>query len=74
MTAVEITVNLDFRCSNKSKNNGEKLFPRSLVLKQCLKPQAGFAEREKKLYCGLDCLSEWLHSPYLSLVTCDLYS
>ena len=24
MTAVEITVNLDFRCSYESKNNGEK--------------------------------------------------
>ena len=33
MTAVEITVNLDFRCSYKSKNNGEKLLPRSLVMK-----------------------------------------
>ena len=28
-------------------------------------PQAGFAEREKKLYCRLDCSSEWLHSLYL---------
>ena len=25
MTAVEITMNLDFQCSYKSKNNGEKL-------------------------------------------------
>ena len=33
MTAVEITVHLDFRCSYKSKNNGEKLLPRSLVMK-----------------------------------------
>ena len=33
VTAVEITVNLDFRCSYKSKNNGEKLLPRSLVMK-----------------------------------------
>ena len=33
VTAVEITVNLDFRSSFKSKNNGEKLLPRSLVMK-----------------------------------------
>ena len=33
MPAVEITVTLDFRCSYKSKNNGEKLLPRSLVMK-----------------------------------------
>ena len=33
VTAVEITVNLDFRCSYKTKNNGEKLLPRSLVMK-----------------------------------------
>ena len=33
VTAVEITMNLDFRCSYKSKNNGEKLLPRSLVMK-----------------------------------------
>ena len=31
------------------------------LLWSCLKPQAGFAEREKKLYCRLDCSSEWLH-------------
>ena len=35
------------------------------LLWSCLKPQAGFAEREKKLYCRLDCSSEWLHSLYL---------
>ena len=57
MTAVEITVTLDFRFSYKSKNNGEKLLPRSLVMK-LLKPQAGFAEREKKLYCSLNSSSE----------------
>ena len=28
----EITVNLDFRCSYKSKNKGEKLLPRSLAI------------------------------------------
>ena len=33
VTAVEITVNLDFRGSYKSKNNGENLLPRSLVMK-----------------------------------------
>ena len=37
----------------------------SRLLWSCLKPQAGFAEREKKLYCRLDCSSEWLHSLYL---------
>ena len=33
MTAVKITVNLDFRCRYKSKNNGEKLLvlPRSVI-------------------------------------------
>ena len=69
-------VNLDFRCSYKSKNNGEKLpvLPRSLVMKLFEATTAGFAEREKKLYCRLDCSSEWLHSLYLWLVTCDLYS
>ena len=35
------------------------------LLWSCLKPQAGFAEREKKLYCYLDCSSEGLHSLYL---------
>ena len=43
MTAVEITVNLDFRCSYKSKNNGEKLLPRSLVMQL-------FGEAETFLY------------------------
>ena len=38
MTAVEITVNLDFRCSCESKNNGEKLLPRSLVMKDYVHP------------------------------------
>ena len=33
VTAVEITVNLDFRCSYKGKNNREKLLPQSLVMK-----------------------------------------
>ena len=30
------------------------------LLRSCLNPQAGFTEREKKLYCRLDCSSEWL--------------
>ena len=34
------------------------------LLWSCLKPPAGFAEREKKLYWRLDCCSEWLHSLY----------
>ena len=34
------------------------------LLWSCLKPQAGFAEQEKKLYWRLDCCSEWLHSLY----------
>ena len=38
---------------------------RGRLLWSCLMPQAGFAEREKKLYCRLDCSSEWLHSLYL---------
>ena len=46
------------------KNNGEKLLPRSLVMK-LFEATSGFAEREKKLYCHLDCFSEWLHSLYL---------
>ena len=44
------------------------------LLWSCLKPPAGFAEQEKKLYWRLDCCSEWLHSLYLWLVVCDLYS
>ena len=43
VTAVEITVNLDFRCSYKSKNNGEKLLPWSLVMK-LFEATSGFAE------------------------------
>ena len=34
------------------------------LLWSCLKPPAGFAEQEKKLYWRLDCCSEWLHSLY----------
>ena len=52
----------------------EKNYHLGRLLWSCLKPQAGFAERGKKLYCRLDCSSEWLHSLYLLLVTCDLYS
>ena len=44
------------------------------LLWSCLKPPAGFAEREKKLYWCLDCCSEWMRSLYLWLVTCALYS
>ena len=40
----------------------EKNYYLGRLLWSCLKPQAGFAEREKKLYCRLDCSSEWLHS------------
>ena len=43
----------------------EKNYYLGRLLWSCLKPQAGFAEREKKLYCRLDCSSEWLHSLYL---------
>ena len=43
------------------------------LLWSCLKPPAGFAEQEKKLYWRLDCCSEWLHSLYLWLVVRDLY-
>ena len=52
----------------------EKNYYLGRLLWSCLKPQAGFAEREKRLYCPLDCSSEWLHSLCLYLVTCDLYS
>ena len=43
----------------------EKNYYLGRLLWSCLKPQAGFAEREKKLYCRLDCSSEWLHSLYV---------
>ena len=43
----------------------EKNYYLGRLLWSCLKPEAGFAEREKKLYCRLDCSSEWLHSLYL---------
>ena len=43
----------------------EKNYYFGRLLWSCLKPQAGFAEREKKLYCRLDCSSEWMHSLYL---------
>ena len=70
MTAVEITVNLDFWCIYKSKNNGEKLFPRSPVMKLF---EAGFAEQEKKLYCAsiavvngcIACICSWLLVIYI---------
>ena len=52
----------------------EKNYYLGRLLWSCLKPQAGFAEREKELYCRLDCSSKWLHRLYLQLVTCDLYS
>ena len=52
----------------------EKNYYLGRLLWSCLKAQAGFAEQEKKLYCHLDCSSEWQHSLYLELVTCDLYS
>ena len=47
VTEVDVTVNLDFRCTYKSKNNGEKLLPRSPVIK-LFEATAGFAEREKE--------------------------
>ena len=43
----------------------EKNYYLGRLLWSCLKPQVGFAEREKKLYCRLDCSSEWLHGLYL---------
>ena len=42
----------------------EKNYYLGRLLWSCLKPQAGFAEQEKKLYWRLDCCSEWLHSLY----------
>ena len=32
VTAVAVTVNLDFQCSYKSKNNREKSLPRAIVM------------------------------------------
>ena len=46
-----------FWCSYKIKTT-EKNYYLGRLLWSCLKPQAGFAEREKKLYCRLDCSSE----------------
>ena len=44
------------------------------LLWSCLKPPAGFAEREKRLYWRLDCCTEWLHSLYFQLFACYLCS
>ena len=73
MTAVEITVNLDFRCSYNSKNNGEKLLPRSLVMK-LFEATAGFAERQLRSYTAasialvngcIACICSWLLVIYI---------
>ena len=42
----------------------EKNYYLGRLLWSCLNPQAGFVEREKKLYWRIDCCSEWLHSLY----------
>ena len=54
----------NFTCSSITRTT-EKNYYLGRLLWSCLKPQAGFAKREKKLYCRLDCSSEWLHSLYL---------
>ena len=78
-TAVEITVNLDFWRSYKSKNDGGKLFPRlpfmpethaKLVMK-LFEAASWFCLTREESILTPDCCSEWLHS---LLVACDLYS
>ena len=65
---VGIIVNLDVWCSHKRKTIPsvaiQKLM-QSFFIWSCLKPPAGFTERDKKLYWPLDCCSERLHSLYL---------
>ena len=57
---------------NYSLGRHSKTHAKLRLLWSCLKPPAGFAEREKKLYIRLDCCSEWLLSLYLWLVACDI--
>ena len=68
----EITVNLDFRCSYKSKNNLEKLLPRSLVMK--LFEATSWFGCEKRSYTAasialvngcIACICSWLLVIYI---------
>ena len=76
MTAVEITMNLDFRCSYKSKNNGEKLpvLPRSLVMKLFEAMHKLVLLNEKRSYTAasialvkgcIACICSWLLVIYI---------
>ena len=72
VTEVEVTVNLDFRCTYKSKNNGEKLLPRSPVIK-LFEATSWFCWTRKRNYTDASiavvngCIA-------CILVACDLYS
>ena len=75
--AVEITVNLDFWCSYKSKNDGGILFPRLPFRNSCkacyevVWSRSWFCLIREEAILTNGCCSEWLHS---LLVACDLYS
>ena len=66
MTAVEITVNLDFRCSYRSKNNREKLLPQSLVMK-LFEATSWFCwtRKEALVNCCIACICSWLLVIYI---------
>ena len=75
--AVEITVNLDFWCSYKSKNDGGSYSlgchsetHANLVMK-LFEAASWFCLTREEAILTPDCCSEWLHS---RLVACDLYS
>ena len=75
--AVEITVNLDFWCSYKSKNDGGNYSlgchsetHANLVMK-LFEAASWFCLTREEAILSPDCCSEWLHS---RLVACDLYS
>ena len=72
VTAIEITVKLDFRCSYKRKNNGEKLLPRSLVIK-VFEATSWFCWTRKRSYTDA---SIAVVNGFIAciLVACDLYS
>ena len=73
VTAVEIIVNLDFRSRYKSKNNGEKLLPRSLVMK-LFEATSCFLLNEKRSYTDasiavvngcIACICSWMLVIYI---------
>ena len=74
MTAVEITVNLDFQCSYKSKNNAEKLLPRLPVMKLFEATSWFCMLNEKRSYTAalivlvngcMACICSWLLMIYI---------